>query len=66
MSDCPCCSNQMLRHVRSHQVHWFCRHCWQEMPHLDSAKSQSASYSNQLSSVYSLNSISRRVSLGTE
>lgn len=32
MTDCPCCSNQLLRHVRQHQVYWFCRHCWQEMP----------------------------------
>ncbi|MGL5059497.1 MAG: hypothetical protein ACRC62_05905 [Microcoleus sp.] len=32
MTDCPCCSNQMLRHIRHHQVYWFCRSCWQEMP----------------------------------
>lgn len=31
MSNCPYCSNQMLRHIRSHQVYWFCRHCWQEV-----------------------------------
>ena len=32
MIHCPCCSNQMLRHVRQHQIYWFCRHCWQTMP----------------------------------
>lgn len=32
MTGCPCCSNQMLRHVRQSQVYWFCRQCWQEMP----------------------------------
>jgi hypothetical protein len=34
MSDCPCCSNTLLRQLRSHQVVWFCRHCWQEMPNV--------------------------------
>jgi hypothetical protein len=32
MANCPCCSNRMLRHIRHHQVYWFCRSCWQEMP----------------------------------
>lgn len=32
MTACPCCSHPMTRHVRSHEVHWFCRHCWQDMP----------------------------------
>jgi hypothetical protein len=32
MTGCPCCSNQMLRHIRQNQVYWFCRQCWQEMP----------------------------------
>jgi hypothetical protein len=32
MTHCPCCSNQMLRHVRQHQIYWFCRQCWQTMP----------------------------------
>jgi ribosomal protein L37AE/L43A len=34
MTDCPCCSYQLLRHIRHHQIIWFCRHCWQEMPDL--------------------------------
>ncbi|CUR33670.1 hypothetical protein PL9214520209 [Planktothrix tepida PCC 9214] len=32
MNTCPCCSESMLRHTRNHQVYWFCRHCWEEMP----------------------------------
>lgn len=31
-SNCPCCSNTLLRHIRSGEVYWFCRHCHQEMP----------------------------------
>jgi primosomal protein N' len=38
MATCPCCSDQMLRHVRANQTYWFCRHCWQEMPNLDSCQ----------------------------
>ncbi|HEY9625455.1 MAG TPA: hypothetical protein V6C78_34365 [Crinalium sp.] len=34
MSHCPCCKNQMLRHIQHHHIYWFCRHCWQEMPDL--------------------------------
>ena len=35
MATCPCCSYQMLHHIRGNQTYWFCRHCWQEMPNLD-------------------------------
>jgi ribosomal protein L37AE/L43A len=38
MNNCPCCSHTMLRHIRQHQVYWFCRHCWQEI-HLPEKKS---------------------------
>ncbi|HBE17117.1 MAG TPA: hypothetical protein DEG17_16845 [Cyanobacteria bacterium UBA11149] len=38
MSNCPCCSNKLLRHIRAHQIYWFCRHCWQEMPVIDMKK----------------------------
>lgn len=31
-SDCPCCSDTLLRHIRSGQVYWFCRQCHQAMP----------------------------------
>ncbi|MDJ0705905.1 MAG: hypothetical protein QNJ46_21770 [Leptolyngbyaceae cyanobacterium MO_188.B28] len=34
MDPCPCCSDQMLRHIRRSGVYWFCRHCYQEMPNL--------------------------------
>lgn len=34
MNYCPCCSHQMLRHIRSDQTYWFCRRCWSEMPDL--------------------------------
>jgi len=34
MSQCPCCSTAMLRHVRNQKVYWFCPECWQEMPDL--------------------------------
>ncbi|MBD2775975.1 hypothetical protein [Iningainema tapete] len=32
MNYCPCCSHTLLRHIRGHEVYWFCRNCWQEMP----------------------------------
>ncbi|WP_416670146.1 hypothetical protein [Egbenema bharatensis] len=32
MATCPCCSHPLLRHIRNHQVAYFCRHCWQDMP----------------------------------
>jgi len=35
MNSCPCCSNQLLRHIRHHQIYWFCTNCWQEMPNLE-------------------------------
>lgn len=32
MISCPCCSDNMLRHIRSNRVYFFCPSCWQEMP----------------------------------
>lgn len=32
MISCPCCSSLLLPHIRGSEVHWFCRHCWQDMP----------------------------------
>ncbi|MBG1270127.1 hypothetical protein F8S12_29015 [Nostoc sp. WHI] len=29
---CLCCSNALLRHVRSGVVYWRCSYCYQEMP----------------------------------
>ncbi len=40
MNACPCCSHQMLRHIRYQQVYWFCRSCWQEMPLLEQSGAQ--------------------------
>ncbi|OKH38072.1 hypothetical protein NIES2119_10955 [[Phormidium ambiguum] IAM M-71] len=36
-STCPCCSNTLLRHIRSTGIYWFCSHCYQEMPNCDRA-----------------------------
>jgi DNA-directed RNA polymerase subunit M/transcription elongation factor TFIIS len=38
MNYCPCCSSPLLRHIRSHQIYWFCRSCWQAMPVLSREK----------------------------
>jgi hypothetical protein len=35
MKNCPCCSNQLLRHFRHPQLYWFCQSCRQEMPLLE-------------------------------
>ena len=35
MHHCPCCSQTLIRQIRQHQVSWFCRGCWQDMPLLD-------------------------------
>ncbi len=35
MISCPCCSSQMLRHIRDRQIEWFCRHCWSAMPNCE-------------------------------
>ncbi|MGH1394976.1 MAG: hypothetical protein ACRAVC_13245 [Trichormus sp.] len=32
MISCPCCSGLLLPHIRGSEIHWFCRHCWQDMP----------------------------------
>jgi hypothetical protein len=49
MSDCPCCSNILLRQLRSHQVVWFCRHCWQEMPNVSAMTRTMPRHSRQAS-----------------
>ena len=37
-SNCPCCGNPLLRHVRHRGVYWFCTYCWQEVPILAVSK----------------------------
>jgi hypothetical protein len=32
MTECPCCSEPMIRQFRQKLVYWFCRRCWQAMP----------------------------------
>ncbi|MGB3236747.1 MAG: hypothetical protein WBB29_00530 [Geitlerinemataceae cyanobacterium] len=41
MNTCPCCSNQLLRHIRHNRGYWFCQNCWQEMPDLQEILSDS-------------------------
>lgn len=36
MNTCPCCSAKVLRHARHGSIYWFCPHCWQEVPDLES------------------------------
>jgi len=36
MHTCPCCSASLLRHVRHNSIYWYCPHCHQEMPNLES------------------------------
>lgn len=32
VNTCPCCGSSILRHVRNHEVYWFCLSCRQEVP----------------------------------
>ena len=34
MTACPCCSHQLVRHIRPRGLYWFCSQCWAEMPNL--------------------------------
>lgn len=45
MTQCPCCSNQLLRQIRKNQISWFCRHCWLDMPKLTQRDTNSVSLS---------------------
>lgn len=31
MANCPFCSSVLLRHIRTRQVYWVCRHCRTEV-----------------------------------
>ena len=52
-STCPCCSNTLLRHIRSNEIYWFCSHCHQEMPNFSDFLSN-VEFSRKLSSSSSL------------
>lgn len=32
MATCPYCSDVILHQIRHHEVLWFCRRCWAEIP----------------------------------
>lgn len=36
MNNCICCHHRLLRHLNHNRVYWFCPHCHQEMPNVDS------------------------------
>ncbi|MUL35084.1 hypothetical protein BWI75_01580 [Gloeocapsopsis sp. AAB1 = 1H9] len=38
MTTCPCCFDRLLRHIHNHEIYFFCRTCWQEMPVLSEEK----------------------------
>jgi hypothetical protein len=48
MNSCPCCSHQLLRHIRQHNVYWFCSHCRQEMPNFEDSFKMAIALSPQL------------------
>ncbi|HAG80863.1 MAG TPA: hypothetical protein DCL61_06750 [Cyanobacteria bacterium UBA12227] len=35
MNNCPCCSAQLLRHIRDNHIYWLCPRCRQAMPVLE-------------------------------
>ncbi|NMG20471.1 hypothetical protein DP116_13795 [Brasilonema bromeliae SPC951] len=49
MNECPCCSHQLLRHIRHQQVYWFCSSCRQEMPNFCNSVKASNLFSTTLS-----------------
>lgn len=40
MNNCPICSNDLLRHIGHGVIYWFCPHCWQELPNLESLEAK--------------------------
>jgi DNA-directed RNA polymerase subunit RPC12/RpoP len=43
MVTCPYCSGKVLRHFHNSQLYWFCRHCWREVPLLDTRYRENSS-----------------------
>jgi ribosomal protein L37AE/L43A len=37
LNQCPCCSEQLLRHIRQGHIYWLCSRCRQEMPNFSAA-----------------------------
>ena len=48
MNSCPCCSHQLLRHIRQRNVYWFCSHCRQEMPNFEYSSQKVRALSSQV------------------
>jgi len=51
MVTCPCCTDQLVRHIRHQEVYWFCRHCWQAMPAATDGRLAIASLGHRLDNV---------------
>ena len=45
---CPCCSENMLHHLSGRRDYWFCPSCREEMPDLNSIKSNRVDLKNQI------------------
>ena len=50
MHTCPCCSESLLLHVRHNTIYWYCSHCRQEMPNLESILGNSRSQKQSIES----------------
>lgn len=59
MTTCPCCSSPLLRHIRHHNVYWFCRSCWQEMPNCSALPSVRSRQIHHLESLLNRSSLGR-------
>ena len=56
MTDCPCCSRLMLRHIAHNQAYWFCPHCREKMPDLSAiiVESESKTISHEFTDLVPL------------
>lgn len=50
MHTCPCCSTSLLRHVRHNSIYWYCSHCRQEMPNLESIRGKARNQTQSIES----------------
>ncbi|MEQ9621134.1 hypothetical protein [Coleofasciculus chthonoplastes] len=60
MNTCPCCSHPLLRHISHHRLYWFCSHCWQEMPTVDTTRRQPV---QELERLFNLPTVSSKTKL---
>ena len=61
MDTCPCCSTSLLRHVRHSTIYWYCPHCHQEMPNLESILGSSGKGKQPAESLISIRAEGRRL-----